>query len=1109
MKVSSKIILLVIIILVGIKVGNVNAVLKLDKADSFTSAYPDIVHDGAPYQRRILYSNMTNYWYVFYTTSNHVTYTGAVLYAIYESDGTLVSYDNVFYGDLSTIYSDVLDYDVAINRNGNKVYLVFSQDLNAGNNAFNNADKETLRWVYFEVLSNGLLNETSKQLLSSLAVQPFTDINRYENVQMSVLYNGYQVISFGSKDGTVYSAWLMINNETVSFNLRYGFNPESLEVDFGNNPSNVYYHSLTVGNFNKSGISFVLIHRDTNFYWDFFGASCNNIMDEINVNNDYVYNGYTQANWINQGIDTTALQTHQSSLGRNSPTASFSYDGTIHNDIYVNSEVFRSWVYNKTDNDFNKHKNILGSPSTYVLQYAYAFEDGRISMIYAQNTKRWYERDYDFTIDNWNTNYSILKMNSQIDEAKGKADYGSSLKAYGYSGWNDFSLVSGALSVIDDTYSGGGNVTFYVDKDFVNPLAPHIVVAPTVTDLIGNQVEWLFMGEPYQVQMTVNNTRYAYIQFGDTVHIIRFRYNETKGDFFDAVVTANDELYVVGLQGVDVVKTGTVYALTWKFILNKQIVDAYNTTWTYYLSNDNKTNLLTAVGTLSQTPSIYNVGGRVGYRKTGSSQMGRMVGGESFEVYARKDIDVSTIRAFTVFRKLQAVHLLYEFNHNGTWNGVTGRWDNIQGESIIRFGLDVLINGSWFNPIEMEIEHSSNRIGHSLGGKDISDLKLSINWYVEGVLIRLGDKITTYDHSYFSQGDSQSGRLTYQAWVDLWFNMLNGSTVIGGRINPYYYAMYEKGWWGFGSFSPDMSNVTYAMFFNDLKVNNTIMSSQEIELVRFYVEVRNLGAQDLKVNFEPFEILDYKLASDRMQGVPTPVLVDTKVIVMPNTGFVNPIVRAIQGIGKFIGNALFGFVQIMIGGIDALLVVLGLPEGMFSSLINFVTIQITTVFSWLNTVIDNVDDMLYVFISMMNWILTFMGYILNGITWIILWVLPIPIHLVRFVIALLTSSEFTYMGFTFDFSSGKEIMEAGYQILPYTLAFMFATWLFLGEGDESDNSDIFGTPRRVVYVFKMLKDTYLSIFWFFNHAMNEIMRMYNFIRSHIPFLNAGGGETEE
>jgi hypothetical protein len=447
--------------------------LTMIKLDDFTSNYSDIVIDGAPWQRKILYSNVTESYYVFYSTNLHPVYTGVTLYARFDSNGILQSQDNLFYYGLASAFRDLHDFDVAINRQGTRIYTIASYDLDAGDNGFNNANKETLRWLYHSVnISSNELDWINSRTLSDIVLQPFTDIDRYENTQISILPNGNQLVSFGSKDGAVYSAWCMLNNLTFAWNTRYGFNPESVMVDLTAwNPSNLYYHTLNMGNFNFSGVSFILRSRDAGFDWDYGGASTDDFLNEVNENAGYVYNGYTIANWESQGTDTGINQDHFGNLGRNSPTCSYSYDGTLYSDVFDTTGNIESWIYNNTDGDFNKEQNSITTPLFYTLEYGYAFEDGNISMIYSDGSDVWFGRNYNFSSDNWDNNYTLITMNSVITDAKGRQDYGSSLKMMGREGWNNFDNlnVGGAVSVIDDTGSNG-NLTLYLlsrtDPDF-------------------------------------------------------------------------------------------------------------------------------------------------------------------------------------------------------------------------------------------------------------------------------------------------------------------------------------------------------------------------------------------------------------------------------------------------------------------------------------------------------------------------------------------------------------------------------------------------------------------------------------------------------------------
>lgn len=434
--------------------------LTLFKTDDFTSAYADIWINGIPSQRKIIYSNVTESFYVFYSTINHPLYTGAVLYARFNRNGILQSQDNVFYGTLASQFYDAQDFDVGISRDGELIYSILCVDTTAGLNEIQNWDKETLRYVVHSVNTTTLeLDQEYTELLSQRAVAPWNLYNKFEYVQMEVLPNGWQIVTSGYKDGASYGSFSVLNNLSLSWNDAYGLTVESLAVDLGDNPANVLFHVTTWSFFNESGVLAMIRSRDAGLDWEYGGYTCNDFINEVIDQGDYVYNSYNITRWLKQGFDSGA---NQRGLPRDITTISESQDGNIMNMYFENVGRFETWIYNDTDNDYNKEADVIVQLGDYSLVFAYHFEDGNSSLIYTDGDKHWFARNYNFNITDFDNNYTLIEMNSAITQTKGNEDYGSSLKMYGLDGQNDFDPVRGALGVIDDTFSGGGNYSFYL-----------------------------------------------------------------------------------------------------------------------------------------------------------------------------------------------------------------------------------------------------------------------------------------------------------------------------------------------------------------------------------------------------------------------------------------------------------------------------------------------------------------------------------------------------------------------------------------------------------------------------------------------------------------------
>jgi len=677
-------------------------------------------------------------------------------------------------------------------------------------------------------------------------------------------------------------------------------------------------------------------------------------------------------------------------------------------------------------------------------------------------------------------------------------------------GNNEFSLsyndvTIGSIVYIDSTVTGW----FFIDTEgsFTPPSSSFQEPTEIKNEAnLWNQTYdneygyWLFKGEKYSISYNISNTvNESYIELKDYEHIIRFwridksRYNTTiiGGRTFDKDNVAR-------LISVEETECGNYTCITMNFILGENIIDVQkrNVAYGYY-----ENNTLTTKET-SLKYSIYNLGNIMEYEFINDAS--RISGGDVFEIQSQYNGTFSTAEAKMKIRRLQHVKLQYSLN---VPNVV---YDTQENTGKVIMGIRALINQSWVDLMYSSYYIAKGAVDSGGSGSGKAFVILNNIWYARdknGTVsaIKDGELLSAYPDC----GDDVTSNVqTMKMWFDVWFNKANSSTIIGGRINSYYYGMEEGGFMLWTNWKPVESNNTYSMGFTDLRnPNGNVIPCSIIELMEFYVKLETASSGDTNLwKLTDYQIVEIRKAQDRMQGINTPDYEPTKIIDMPSGGFVAPIVTAIQSIGSLIWSGAFTFMKIIVVSIDSFLVWFGLPDGLFSSLLNFIMISSITIFSWIETMIEYTVQILSIFTQLINGLLAYIDYIISGIVWLIVWVLPIPIHVITFLVAIITSGTWTYMGYTWDFSQWSDITNAFWEIAPYWISFMFVTWLFFGKSGD----DFEGFPNRIIYTFKIIKEGYSSIFWIFNRMRNEIMSLYNFIKSHIPFLSgSGGGETEE
>lgn len=618
--------------------------------------------------------------------------------------------------------------------------------------------------------------------------------------------------------------------------------------------------------------------------------------------------------------------------------------------------------------------------------------------------------------------------------------------------------------------------------------------------------DWLFMGEVYDLTATFYNPEYAEINFTDGYNWIEFRYyNTTKR--MDVNCTNQ---YVAGLMYTDYENnyTSGEFNLTWRFILDRNIVDILNTTFYYYAEYGG----LTINGTTGITRNIYNLGGFVTIETNNATHANRIIGGDGFDLY-NYGIN-STVEATAIFRKLQHVHLTCEWEQDNPYVAGTGLYLITSGNWCdIYFGFDYRLNNEWVEGWLAHVEIETGIVGNAGMGNDNSWMTLNVTWYNRGVKIK-EDNITSFHYGY--DVDTQpTDKRSVRLWVDLWFNrlLIDESNVVGGRVNAYYNGMKEFGnpwWFGYGNFRPVVSNVSASMFFDTLKdANNNTMSIYDIDLVRFKVGIHKvLDILDHDMRLYNYQILNYKTADDRMEGIDTPIFVEPEDISMPKGGsFLSPLYKAIEGISTSIWKGAMGFIRIFIGSIDSLLLWMGSPVTM-SQMIEWIMIQGSSVSTWMIYVISQASAMLTVFTQMISWFLNIIDYAIRAISWVLINVVGFPLHVLRFIIAIIDGNTYTIGGFTWDFTIGHEIIQGAVALGGLMIGFMFVGWVMWGNIYFEGELDIEGLPRRLLNMFGWGKEIYNNVFWIFNRMRNEIISLYNFIRSHIG-AGGGGGETEE
>jgi hypothetical protein len=631
-------------------------------------------------------------------------------------------------------------------------------------------------------------------------------------------------------------------------------------------------------------------------------------------------------------------------------------------------------------------------------------------------------------------------------------------------------------------------------------------VNTTITPLSGSIYQgWIYRGERYQIESYVMGASTYQINFTDGVHEISFKWDNSSKRLY-VENDLNREL-VIGLFSSDYTEysDGTQY-FKWEFILDLNIHDYLNTPFNYSLYHEESNSTIN--GDTGLTANIYSLGAIVSYDFDGDA--GRTVGGDALEVHHTNSTGNGGL-VEVIYRRLQHAHLAFslDVDDNDCFN-------LDENSAVIQIGIKYLNNtdnwvDGWY--AEMSIPLGAIILGGAGGGN--AWIRPNVAWYArdtDGNVNNIkSDTITGYPNA----GNKINEDITdTDFYVDLWFNTMNSSTTIGGRFSSKYYGMKETGWLLWTNWSPLRTNVSESMFFYDLlDPTGNITQPIDIELMKFWVRVLKSGNGAGSCDTHTWRIsvpeLSVTLAGDRMEALNTPDGIDTLVIDMPSGGWMQPITKAIQGIGNAFSKAMFGVVKILIGALDTLLVdVLHSPVSM-SQMIDWIMIQSNYITDWMVEVLARVSDMLEVFTNMVTFVLQIVDRAVSLLIWVSVNVIGFPLVVLNMFIEIGRDGVFTLYGVTYDWSSGHGLVQGFLVLLPTFLGWWLVMWVLYNDIHGGREIDIQGAPRRMLSIFGWMKEIFENVFWVFNRMRNEIISLYNFIRSHIPQIGGGGGETAE
>ena len=1102
-------------------------IINIIKTDILVEAYPTIegytylnepiengYTGGRNYQNHVVFSNVTKKFYVFYSYevaggSGSETLRYTILNqdgSIYKSGISLGVYEKAPYGD----------FDVRISLDGIKIYMFLCiSTISPYDNTVDALKNEI--YVFYMVINDVTFGDTAFEIYILDIDNPISKGgNVINNIMGVIIETGYQAFIYDENVGSSqFMGMCALGNNPTNFVLEYTFNLESLYLaKTGINPwTHFENQNLQMISPYNNGIMLIYSPYESQNHKKIVSFKCAVYTDLFGSydSTDFSYDTLINA-------DSTDIQ----------KILNFGIGYNYNNDICVSYEARYTtslrklvvYTWNISTDAWLATTILSGVNEDEKLTYVSCNDRGSFTLIEGDLTdSKFYTYKYNTTSDIWNITRVLLWDYASVDTPimDKRVSINNYIMDYGVTIGEGAPYSNGTISTI---LIDGINVPTEDNRISLFGLDEYIFPPPpdSVSVYINGKTDgvyWVFKNEVYNLTAVVSHSNLIQLNFTDTVHTIVFYYNN---------VTKVQRLYVYGADGTLVnenvangianYKTfnGHKTTLTWKFMLTQNIIDSYNDVVHYSLGYYNSSLVVQAESSLSF--NIYNLGGLVSYTFNGDGN--HVLGGSPFEIYATDSTLNSTAYAEIIYRRLQSVHMLVELNTDNKLEA--DHLEPLVNVGYYEVGFDYKLDGheedAWITGWSSRVYISEINVGTYGVFPDSSYVALTVLWYNNGDFIR-GDQYIYSYHWEYDKTTFPTHRESITFWADLWFDKANSSTVFGGRINTEYYGYYEDGsswWFGYGGFRPLIGNITASMIFgNIIDDYGNIIPSRNIGLVKFWEKVvKSASAGDADTyTVKPFQVFSVKVAQDRMDGIDTPVFIEPKQLNLGGYSIFDPLLGALGGIGSVISGALFGMGKVMIGGIDTILSWIGLPYGTFSGFISFVMVIFNSLISSLSNVISMISKSLTLLTTFITTIIVFVDYIISIILFFGVDIFSIPLQIIALFIAVLNGGAINFYGIPLDFTPYAPLMVALKTLLPPMGGIMLTVWIFWGNLSMSGEPDIIGAMQRIVQLFGMMRTLYTNIMWIFIRIRNELISIYNFLKSHIPGMGGGGGTIEE
>jgi hypothetical protein len=206
-----------------------------------------------------------------------------------------------------------------------------------------------------------------------------------------------------------------------------------------------------------------------------------------------------------------------------------------------------------------------------------------------------------------------------------------------------------------------------------------------------------------------------------------------------------------------------------------------------------------------------------------------------------------------------------------------------------------------------------------------SSMEFQVEWYDKAGLVTSS---TIYGFFEIVAGTTELNLTRYV--VDLWLDLKNSSTVLGGRVNPLYYD--RTNWWGAGT------GGSYLSFFEETLTDydNVTMSGMDVKLWRIVAKVYKNDVGDGQT-YHMTQDTQFNILNEAPQGIDAPMWIQPQT--PPAVTFIGFLSALGYHLGKIASNivkpAIMGAWNIFAGFLDTMFTWAGWKNG-FSTIAGWI-----------------------------------------------------------------------------------------------------------------------------------------------------------------------------